>query len=221
MYNVKDIRRLLASKYQNNEFVMDKTGQKTIELVGTSFLADEESIFGELNRDYMEKEIFWYHSLSTNINDIYSNKEPPKAWQYSADEYGNINSNYGKLIFSPIYFSQYAEAVFELQTNRDSRRATMVYNRPSIWEEYKENGKNDFICTNAVNYVIRDDKLHATVQMRSCDVVFGYRNDRYWQDHVLNMMCDDLEVDKGNIYWQTSSLHVYERHFNMIEDYLK
>ena len=221
MYYVKDIRRLLAAKYQKEEFVQDKTGQKTVELIGTSFIADEEAIFGEINKEYAEREILWYHSLSTNINDIYDDKEPPQAWKYSADEYGNINSNYGHLIFSPIYFSQYAEAVFELQTNPDSRRATMVYNRPSIWEEYKENGKNDFICTNAVNYVIRNGKLHATVQMRSADVVYGYKNDRYWQNHVMDMMCSDLEVEKGDINWQTSSLHIYERHFKFLDEYLR
>ena len=36
----------------------------------------------------------------------------------------------------------------------------MVYQRPSIWREFKENGKNDFICTNAVTYYIRDGYLH-------------------------------------------------------------
>lgn len=222
MKDVTDIRRAFASKYQKKEFVTDKTGSKTIELVGESFKADEECIFGTLNKEYAEKEIAWYNSLSTNINDIYGlERSPPKAWKYAADDYGNINSNYGHLIFSPLYFSQYAEAVYELETNPDSRRATMVYTRPSIWEEYKANGMSDFICTNAVNYLIRDGKIHATVQMRSNDIWAGYRNDRYWQKYVLELMAEQLEVEVGDINWQVSSLHMYEKDFYLLHHFIE
>lgn len=228
MDNVKDIRRKFAAKYQNGEFVTDKTGVKTVELIGNTFIADEPTIFGKINDEYIEAEKEWYHSLSTNINDIYGeSRKPPVAWTRAADEYGNINSNYGHLIFSPIYFNQYAEAVYELHCNPDTRRAVMVYNRPSIWEEYKENGKSDFICTNAVGYNIRDGKLNAVVQMRSNDVWAGYRNDFAWQDHILDMMLEDLtilsdtELKKGNIYWQVMSLHIYEHSFKYLDNYLK
>ena len=102
----------------------------------------------------------------------------------------------------------------------------MIYNRPSIWEEYNENGKNDFICTNAVTYYIRDDKLYCVVQMRSNDVVFGYKNDYAWQLHVLEDMVKDYndckqgtydEIKVGDIIWQVQNLHVYERHFHLVE----
>jgi len=75
---------------------------------------------------------------------------------------------------------------------------------------------SDFMCTNAVQYLIRDDKLNAIVQMRSNDVVYGYRNDYAWQEHVLKNMAQSLKVDCGNIYWNVGSLHVYERHFNLV-----
>ena len=92
----------------------------------------------------------------------------------------------------------------------------MVYNRPSIWAEYNENGKNDFICTNAVTYYIRDEKLHCVVQMRSNDVVFGYRNDYAWQKYVLDEMSHELMIETGDIHWQVQNLHVYERHFDLV-----
>ena len=102
----------------------------------------------------------------------------------------------------------------------------MIYNRPSIWEEYNENGKSDFICTNAVTYYIRNDKLHCVVQMRSNDVVFGYKNDYAWQLFVLEDMVKDYndcksqnyeEIKAGNIMWQVQNLHVYERHFDLVK----
>ena len=58
--------------------------------------------------------------------------------------------------------------------------------------------------------------------MRSNDVIFGYRNDYAWQEHVLDMLRDDLyyqghNLEKGNIHWQVQNLHVYERHFHLVK----
>ena len=93
----------------------------------------------------------------------------------------------------------------------------MIYQRPSIQVEFQENGKNDFICTNAVTYYIRDEKLSCVVQMRSNDVVYGYKNDYAWQRFVLNTLAQDLNVDTGDIMWQVQNLHVYEKHFDLVK----
>lgn len=226
---VNDLRQHFIKELNDENFVTDKTGSKTIELIGASFIADEDAIFGEPNKDYIEQEIEWYNSESTNIYDIDrgtdalgNDMEPPQAWKYSANKFGEINSNYGLLIYGEKYFEQYENALDELIRNPDSRRACMVYNRPSIWLEYKENGKNDFICTNAVTYYIREGYLDCVVQMRSNDVIFGYRNDHAWQKHVRDTMINDLNhskmnVQAGDIYWQVQNLHVYERHFNLVK----
>ena len=135
----------------------------------------------------------------------------------TANQHGEINSNYGHLIYSDKYHTQYDQVLIELTNNPDSRRASMIYTRPSIWIEYNENGKNDFICTNSVTYYIRDHALHCVVQMRSNDVIFGYRNDYAWQDYVLRHLANDLSIDPGDIHWQVQNLHVYERHFDMVK----
>lgn len=216
------VRSYFVNELRNKNFTIDKTGAKTIEMIGASFYADEPAIFGTPNKEYIEAEIQWYESESTNIYDIYGDeREPPQAWQYSANDHGEINSNYGHLIWSKKYFKQYDKVLAELLKNPDSRRASMVYQRPSIWVDYKEQGKNDFICTNAVTYYIRDNALHAVVQMRSNDVIFGYRNDYAWQKHVFDLLRDDLyfkghHLEEGDIVWQVQNLHVYERHFNLV-----
>jgi thymidylate synthase len=81
---------------------------------------------------------------------------------------------------------------------------------------------SDFMCTNAVQYLIRDGKLHALVYMRSNDAVFGYKNDYAWQKYVLQQLLNDLNnnwmnLEEGNIYWNVASMHVYERHFHLID----
>jgi len=216
--NVSDIRNTLQTMYDKNQFITDKTGCKTIQILGASFIADEPTIFGKLNQEYIDAEINWYKLGSTNIHDI--DYDPtPAAWQYTADNNGEINSNYGRLINSPLYFNQYNNAKEELQRNSNSRRATMVYTRPSIWEEYQDNGKNDFICTNAVSFYINSlsSQVDCVVQMRSNDAVYGYKNDYAWHKYILNKLSNDLGYDSGLIYWQVQNLHIYERHFKYLE----
>ena len=224
--SVKDIREFFIGELNDEAFTIDKTGQKTIELIGASFIADEPSIFGTPNTDYISQELLWYTSMSTNIKDIYGeHRDPPAAWEYAANQFGEINSNYGLLIYSEKYHSQFERVCDELFENPDGRRATMVYNRPSIWVEYNENGKSDFICTNAVTYYIRDNLLHSVVQMRSNDVVYGYKNDWAWQNRVMHDIVHDLNFSNGNenlevgkMVWQVQNLHVYERHFDLVKD---
>lgn len=222
--NVNDIRTHFKQEFEDGNFVTDRSGQKMIELIGASFLADEPAIFGTPSQSYIDAEIQWYESMSTNVNDIYKGKkETPQAWQMTANPNGEINSNYGYLIWSDRFHNQFDRVVDELTSNPFTRRATMVYTRPSIWAEYNDNGKNDFICTNAVSYYIRDNKMHCVVQMRSNDVVFGYKNDYAWQKYLLNKVVDRYldknifdDLEAGNIYWQVQNLHVYQRHFKLL-----
>lgn len=217
MLTVDDIRQYFIQELRDENFTVDRTNSKTIELIGASFIADEEAIFGEPNVPYIDAELDWYLGCSTNINDIRYKDEPPTAWQYAANKYGEINSNYGKLIFDDKYYRQFDNVINELNHEPDSRRAVMIYNRPSIWTEFDENGKNDFICTNAVSYYIRDGYLQSVVQMRSNDVVFGYKNDYAWQRYVMNMVANEVDCEVGSLTWQVQNLHVYERHFDLVK----
>jgi len=213
-HNVADIREYFRTVKAEGNYVTDKTGVKMLELVSASFVADEPSIFGTVNQDYVERELEWYNSMSLNVNDIPGG--PPAIWKQVADKDGLINSNYGWCIWSEDNVDQYANVIGELKKNPDSRRAIMIYTRPSMWVDYNYNGMSDFMCTNAVQYVIREGSVHAIVQMRSNDVVFGYKNDYAWQKHVLDLVSISLNVPAGYIFWNVGSLHVYERHFDLV-----
>lgn len=200
------------------------TGSVTVEIVNASFIADEESIFGTVNRDYVKREEEWYYSMSLNVNDIPGG--PPQIWKAVADRDGFINSNYGWTLFSEENGSQYTKCVAELIKNQESRRAVAIYTRPTMWEDYNKNGRSDFMCTNTVQYLIRNGAVHAVVQMRSNDAVFGFKGDRAWQQHVLQKMTEDINGAShnycvGNLYWNVGSLHVYARHFHLIDPNFK
>jgi thymidylate synthase len=218
---VSDIRSELLNLYVQGKFVTDKYGGNVIELCGASFIADEPYIFGEVNYDYIKRELDWYNSQSLFVKDL--GDPVPKIWQSVSSQEGKINSNYGYLIFSKENFNQYNNVVDQLIADPSSRRSVMVYNRPSIHVDYCEDGMSDFICTNAVQYMIRDNRLNVVVQMRSNDAWAGYRNDYAWQKYVQERVVSEYNertnhhIIAGNIVWQVGSLHLYSRQFYLLD----
>ena len=223
MDNVETIRNDFAWQLDCKDFVTDKTGVKTLEIINASFEATEPVIFGKRSDDYIARELEWYNSESLYVKDIPG--KTPAIWESVSSDNGQINSNYGYLIFGENNYSQYESVRTELGENPDSRRANMIYTRPSMHIDAFTSGMNDFICTNNVQYFIRNNELVTSVYMRSNDVVFGYNNDYAWQEYVRNKLIDDLETDTyiryepGPIFWNVGSLHVYERHFDLVKEW--
>jgi len=222
MQKVGDIRAALTMKFLDGDFVTDKTGVKCVEIMGANFIADEPVIFGNLSQDYIRREIAWYKSTSRYVYDIPG--VTPKIWEQVADRNGFIHSNYGWCVWSADNDNQFYHCQEALIADKDTRRATMIYTRPSMQVDYKEDGMSDFMCTYATQYMIRDNKLHAFVMMRSNDAVFGYKNDYAWQKYVRDDLHQSLLptyplLEIGDIHWNAVSLHVYERHFNLIDQH--
>jgi hypothetical protein len=57
LLKVEDIRQHFIGELMDSNFVTDKTGVKTIEMIGATFEADEPTIFGEINEDYIQREL--------------------------------------------------------------------------------------------------------------------------------------------------------------------
>ncbi|QOI66523.1 hypothetical protein [Erwinia phage FBB1] len=221
---VEDVRDEFSERLAHGVFSTDKTGVKTLEILNASFIASEDSIFGKVNLDYVKRELEWYDSGSLNVYDIPGGT--PEIWEKVSSRSGEINSNYGWAIYSEANGSQYDNVLKELIANQDTRRAQMIYTRPSMHSDYNRDGMSDFMCTSNVQYFIRDGILYTHVYMRSNDSVFGYRNDWHWQKTVATRLVDDLvaagiEVELGDIYWNAASLHVYSRHFYLVDHYLQ
>lgn len=192
----------------------------TVELTGVQFQAKVGWLLREPNNEYIVRELEWYKSMSRNVNDIPG--ETPKIWRDVSDLFGNINSNYGWCIDSVDNGYQYDTVAQELADNPLSRRAVMYYTRPTMHRDQSINGMNDHMCTTYVQYFIRREKLEAHVYMRSNDAVFGYNNDYAWQYHTHTRLLRDLRqayrhLELGEMTWNVGSLHVYPRHYNLLE----
>lgn len=217
--------KILYDKIVNNEFKIDKTGVKIVEIRNCHInnfnpLQPFLKFNGrETPKKYVEKESKWYNSCSLNIKGYV---DDVKIWQQVCDKDGFVNSNYGWCIYSKENYKQFDHVLKELCSNSASRRATMIYNRPSMWIDYNQDGMNEFMCTYAVQYDITCDQLNAIVYMRSNDAIFGFYNDFAWQCEVYKKLYDNLLMQYPNlkigvIDWNAASFHVYERHFDMLK----
>lgn len=218
----------LNNKKLNSDFVIDKSGVKCVEILSAKIekLNPLRSILDfkikKTNEEYCKKELDWYLSQSLSIINYV---DDVKIWNYvcTKDNKKEINSNYGWCIFSKKNYFQYQNCLNELLNNIESRRAEMIYTRPSMWVDYNKNGMSDFCCTDGVQCFIRNNKLYYIVKQRSCDIIYGFFNDFYWHCYVYNKLYNDLKQKYsclliGEIIYNAYSLHCYEKHFKLLND---
>ncbi len=165
-----------------------------------------------LNVPYACLEFLWY--LKADPDDL-SITEYAKIWRELAAE-GILQSNYGVYIFGA---GQLQRCVDELSANPESRRAAIMILRPYHFDR----GSNDIPCTLALTFFIREMKLHMHVHMRSSDAVFGMGNDvpcfTWTQELMLNLLKKRFPtLNMGRYCHMSDSMHVYERHFMMVND---
>ncbi len=222
---VADVRREFALLAEGEKILradpdVESEGD-TYEILNAQFIADEPTIFGKQDDGYVQRELAWYLSESLNVNDIEA--PVPTIWKSVATNEGEINSNYGWCIFSNDNGQQFRNVALELMSKPESRRAQMIYTRPTMHTDAFTDGMSDFMCTTSVQCFIRDQRLYYTVNMRSNDAVFGYKNDLAWHDYVYGRLLSVLKetghmtyLRPSTIIWNAASLHVYRRHFSLI-----
>lgn len=200
-------------------------GQKVLEIQNYNYVLPPYVRFAsfearKLKLDYIKKEFLWY--LKGDRYDL-SIQEQASMWKTLVNKDGGINSNYGQYIFFPIDGpNQFDKVVQLLSEDKDSRRASIVIlNRDHVLSD-----TNDLPCTYAMNFRIRNNKLNMTVRMRSQDMVFGMGNDAptfsFTHEMVyvsLQQVYPDLEL--GEYYHSVDSAHIYERHFEMLDQILE
>lgn len=232
MLNTSAICRLLNSQ---------KPVNGTKELIHQVFVADKNYIVRKPKQPYQKNELEWFITQSRNVEDLKSIAGfIPKIWEDIAEVDGTVNSNYGWCCLSKENGNQFWNAMKHLELDEHSRRAIMIYNRPTMHTDWIANRGNynlkwqhktpdaykdlhgDFMCCQNNHFLIRDNKLEMTVHMRSLDAVFGYNADYIWFDWIFNKAVQYLkktypELKRGDMVIYADSVHVYERHFEDLE----
>jgi thymidylate synthase len=168
----------------------------------------------KLKLEYIKREFRWY--LKGDRYDT-SITEHASMWKGLVNADGGINSNYGQYINK-----QFDKVIETLKADKDSRRAGIMI----LSSEHLLSDTKDVPCTYAMNFRIRDNKLNMTVHMRSQDAIFGMGNDApafsFVQEMVYVTLRDTYpELVMGNYHHFADSLHIYERHFEMVEEILE
>lgn len=172
----------------------------------------------KLNLNYAKQEWLWYLRADKMDDSI---QEHATAWEKLKQPDGSFFSNYGQYIFhrdgeSP---SQFDYVIDTLLKDPGSRRASMVLlDRDHLFAD-----NVDVVCTYAINFSVEHGYLEMTVMMRSNDVVYGFTNDAFcfWNLYlfvytILSAKMPNLKP--GSYTHFTNSLHVYERHFDMLNE---
>lgn len=219
VFNINVIRLMFHALLEKEEFVIDRTGVKMIEILNANFIADDDNIFGTPSSDWNERELEWYLSQSLNVNDI--TPPIPAIWKNVADADGMILSNYGWCVFSKENGNQFNSTFNALVKNPNTRQAIMIYNRPSMHDDWNKNGMTDFMCCLASHFFIRDNTLINIVYWRSQDAIYGFKGDVFWHKYVYQKLHEQLlytypTLKTHELQWNCSSLHIYERHFPLV-----
>lgn len=109
---------------------------------------------------------------------------------------------------------QIAECVKLLRADPTSRRAVMTIYDPAV--DFCES--KDIPCNNWIQWLIRDDKLHMYVTIRSNDLMWGFSGINAFEWSILHQfMANWLDVAVGEYHQYVGSLHLYEHHFERVQ----
>jgi thymidylate synthase len=197
-------------------------GQETRELIAARVVLDPKDNIITLpgfktDLKYAKKELEWYYSGSNRIVDM---GEYAKVWEKFSDDGVTVNSAYGYQIFGhhpDVRMDQWKWVVNKLKDDKDSRQCVININLPA----HKEKPTKDMCCTLALQYFVRDSKLHSITYIRSNDIYFGFRNDIYCFCEFQKKMARELELKVGSYVHVAGSLHLYQPQFKKVEDLMK
>ena len=217
-----------TSKELLNASEQSPRGQKTKELLQTTMVITEPrncvivNPARKLSKEYLKAELNWYLNGSQTIDMI---KRHTSMWEKIAEN-GKVNSNYGYFVFKEdipnFQGSQFDWIIYSLKKDKDSRQAIINFNNI----HHKKHDIKDFVCTISTQYLIRNDELIGITNMRSNDLIYGFSYDFPWFSYLQQKICSKLkdkypDLKLGRNIHTAGSLHVYEKHYKMLENIIK
>ena len=121
-----------------------------------------------------------------------------KAAPKSDIELWKKQSNYG-----PRIREQMPKVLQLLRDDHWTRRAVAYFNHPIHFQT------DDLACTTALHFMIRNDTLETTMNVRSWDLAFGLPMDLMTHGIVAQVMARAANVQAGDLYATANSAHVY------------
>jgi len=152
-------------------------------------------------------EALWYLSGSNSLEHIayYA----PRMRRYSADGVTLQGTAYGPRIFAfgPTNTNQWANVVNQLRRDPHSKRAVI-----QIFDgaEHEVADNIDMACTLALQFLVRDERVHMIAYMRANDAFRGVVSDVFSFTFLLEVMACELGYAVGSYRHVVGSYHVYD-----------
>ena len=214
-----DLCRMIRDE---SDFISSPRGMKIKEKLGVQFrirnIRDRLPHIEARNfsLSYFVAETLWYMSGS-NSTEWISRYAP--FWKDISDDGKTANSAYGARIFklhpriADGGLNQWDYVKNELRRDPDSRRAVIHIRTP----DDSLHAVKDVPCTLALQFFIRESKLHLHVNMRSSDIILGIAYDVPAFTTMQEILANELNVELGEYVHTSNSLHCYERDFEMLD----
>lgn len=236
-YNLKSIRthtfatcykEILRILLNEPEYSCAPRGMTINEITNFSFTIENPKAclyFNERRSSqekYIAAEFLWYFS---GRRDLLFIEKFASFWKNISNSDGTLNSAYGDLIFNKknIFNKTQWEWAYDcLVLDKDTRQAILHFNTP----DHQWTNNKDFVCTLTGNFHIRENKLNLSISMRSNDAILGTATDVAFfcilQIQMLKLLKPIYpELTLGTYTHFVNSLHIYERHFKLIDEMLK
>lgn len=168
----------------------------------------------KLNTRYAIGELMWYLSRNSKLQAI---QNITHAWDRMSDDGIYVNSNYGECIHDKFGFDQWLYVKVLLQEFPNTRQAVIHIKEPR--NTFKDPTK-DLNCTCTLQFLLRENKLHLTVYMRSNDIWLGTPNDMFAFTCLQMKMAMELGVEIGTYTHIAGSLHLYTRDYEKAKEIL-
>ena len=162
-----------------------------------------------LNLVFNFAEALWYLAGRDDLEFIET--YAPRMRRYSADGVRLTGTAYGKAIFGR---DQWRTVVDELRSDPDSKRAVFQIFRS---DELQVPGNPDVSCTLGLQFLIRDNALHAVALMRANDAYRGMSSDVFSFTFLQEVMARELGLPVGGYGHLVGSLHVYDPDADRVE----
>lgn len=157
-----------------------------------------------ISLSYMIGELLWYLQAKQDVHFISKFSE---YWRIISDNNITSNSAYGHIVHMRYGYDQLKSVLNILKKDKNSRRALINFSVPNIERRITK----DEICTIAIQFLVRDDKLNCHVYMRSCDLYTGFPYDYIYFTCLQHIVAENLSLEVGSYHHTCTSLHFYDK----------
>ncbi len=219
------VQRWAMERIMSQGRLSSPRGRETLELLAAGFTLADPRRRCITNRERRWSlplaigEFAWHVSGSDELSFIGS--YAPRWRDFSEDGRTIRGSCYGRRIFGTPdgTRSQWALLKEILREDPMSRRAVLNFQQEP--PEALRSDSLDTACATVLQFLVRDGRVHAIAYMRSNDVVWGLPYDVFLFTMLQEMLACEIGLDIGTYSHVAGSLHVYARHFSLIERILE